>query len=134
MTVRYSDAAKALPAEMGVETSEAIEFNVSRVSTKLRGIEHPVSVKSVQWERVSDEWFVRSYQFEQFDALGARFDYTEVKLDEIMVSERHDPEKFSLKAFDGCDAARILDRRNDRSRPFLRPAKKPKSGADPNGE
>lgn len=120
LVLSFSKKEGAAAREVLFEIDPKLGNNVVSVTSRMDGFDKPVSRRTLEWLNVKGEWFVTRFVYEQYNTDGKLHDRSDLRFSDIKVVKSHDVSRFTVEASNECGSTRIIDRRADKTLPYLK--------------
>lgn len=120
LVLSFSKKEGAAAREVVFEINPKLGNNVVSATSQMDGYYGPASRRHLDWLEVDGEWFVTRFVYEQYNRDGSLYDRSDLRFSSIERVKSHDSSRFTVEASNECGSTRIIDRRAEKSAPFLK--------------
>jgi hypothetical protein len=120
LVLQFPKKERAVSNEVVFEIDPKLGNNVVSVTSRMDGYFGPASQRTLDWLEVDGEWYVTRFVYEQYNRDGSLYDRSDLRFSDIKVVKSHDASRFTVEASNECGSTRIIDRRTEKSAPFLK--------------
>lgn len=120
LVLRFPKKERAVSSEVVFEIDPKLGNNVVSATSQIDGYYGPASRRTLDWLEVDGEWLVTRFVCEQYNRDGSLYDRSDLRFSSIERVKSHDSSRFTVEGSNECGSTRIIDRRADKSAPFLK--------------